>query len=236
MHALVALDGDGHPLTPLVTWADMRAAEQADRLRAEHPQLHDRTGAPLHPQTPLTKLLWFAEREPAIFAAARRWAGVKELALARLTGAWAVDHSIASGTGLMNLERLDWDPEALALAGIDREQLAPLVPAAERLSLSADAAAELGLDAGLPVIAGAGDGPLANLGVGAVRPGVAACSIGTSAALRLMVARPAVDPQRRRVLLRAGARALGGRRRDQQRGRRPALGRRGAGARARRTP
>jgi gluconokinase len=197
MHALVALDGDGRPLTPLVTWADMRSAEQADRLRAEHPQLHDRTGAPLHPQTPLTKIIWFAEREPATFAAARRWAGIKELALARLAGAWAVDHSAASGTGLMNLERLDWDPEALALAGIDREQLAPLVPAAERLSLSAHAAGELGLDAGLPVIAGAGDGPLANLGVGAVRPGVAACSIGTSAALRLMVARPAIDPQRR---------------------------------------
>src|SRR6266545_5041777 len=62
MHSLVALDGDGRPLTPLVTWADMRSAEQAGRLRAEHPQLHDRTGAPMHPQTPLTKLVWFAER------------------------------------------------------------------------------------------------------------------------------------------------------------------------------
>jgi gluconokinase len=197
MHALVALDGDGHPLTPIVTWGDMRAAEQADRLRAEHPELHDRTGAPLHPQTPLTKLVWFAEHDPATFAAARRWVGVKELALARLTGSSAVDHSVASGTGLLNLERLDWDAEALALAGIDRERLAPLVPTDARFALSADAAAAVGLDAGLPVIAGGGDGPLANLGVGAVAPGVAACSIGTSAALRLVVARPAIDPQRR---------------------------------------
>jgi gluconokinase len=38
---------------------------------------------------------------------------------------------------------------------------------------------------------------MANLGVGAVHHGVAACSIGTSGALRLMVQRPAVDPQRR---------------------------------------
>jgi gluconokinase len=197
MHSLLALDGDGRPLTPLVTWGDMRAADQADRLRAEHPELHDRTGAPLHPQTPLTKLVWFAEREPATFAAARRWVGIKELALHRLTGTCAVDHSVASGTGLLNLEHLDWDDEALALAGIDRARLAPLVPTTERLSLSAAAAAEVGLDAGLPVIAGAGDGPLANVGVGAVRPGVGACSIGTSAALRLMVARPAIDPQRR---------------------------------------
>jgi gluconokinase len=47
------------------------------------------------------------------------------------------------------------------------------------------------------VIVGAGDGPLANLGLGAVRPGVAACSIGTSGALRVMVERPTVDEQGR---------------------------------------
>ena len=44
------------------------------------------------------------------------------------------------------------------------------------------------------MVAGAGDGPLANLGLGAVHPGVAACSIGTSGALRVTVERPAVDP------------------------------------------
>ncbi|HEY8582226.1 MAG TPA: FGGY-family carbohydrate kinase, partial [Capillimicrobium sp.] len=45
-----------------------------------------------------------------------------------------------------------------------------------------------------PVIAGGADGPLANLGVGAVKPGVAAVSIGTSGALRVMVEEPATDP------------------------------------------
>jgi gluconokinase len=197
MHALAALDGHDRPLTPIVTWADMRAAEQAERLRRERPELHDRTGTPLHPMAPLPKLVWFAENEPETFAAARRWVGVKELVVARLTGTWALDHSMASGTGLLNLEALDWDREALEVAGIGPERLAPLAPATERLSLSADAASLLGLETGLPVVIGAADGPLANLGVGAVRPGVAACSIGTSGALRLMVERPAVDPQRR---------------------------------------
>jgi len=197
MHSLVALDAGGRALTPLITWADMRATEQAERLRAEHPELHDRTGTPLHPMAPLPKLVWLAEHEPATFAAARRWAGIKELVVARLTGAWAVDHSIASGTGLLNLQELAWDGEALAIAGIDADRLSPLVPTTERLALGAAAAAELGLQEGLPVIVGAADGPLANLGVGAVHHGVAACSIGTSGALRLMVERPAVDPQRR---------------------------------------
>ena len=151
----------------------------------------------MHPQTPLTKLVWFAEREPATFAAARRWAGIKELALARLTGGWAVDHSVASGTGLMDLEGSTGTPRRWPWPASTASAWHALVPAAQRLSLAAGAAAEVGLDAGLPVIAGAGDGPLANLGVGAVRPGVAACSIGTSAALRLMVERPTIDPHRR---------------------------------------
>jgi gluconokinase len=194
LHSLVALDERDRPLTPLVTWADMRAAEQADRLRAEHPELHDRTGTPLHPMSPLCKLAWFREREPETFAAARRWAGLKELALARLTGSLALDHSCASGTGLMSLASLDWDAEALALAGVDREQLAPLVEPDRILELGA--ATGTGLSAGTPVVAGAADGPLANLGLGAVRPGVAACSIGTSGALRVVVERPAVDPGR----------------------------------------
>src|SRR6266540_1588324 len=115
----VAFDADGHALTPLITWGDMRATEQAARLRSEHPALHDRTGTPLHPMAPLAKLLWLAEHEPETFAATRRWAGIKELVVARLTGAWAVDHSIASGTGLLNLQELAWDGEALAIAGID---------------------------------------------------------------------------------------------------------------------
>jgi gluconokinase len=196
MHSLVGLDADGRALTPLITWADMRATEQADRLRAAHPELHDRTGTPLHPMAPLPKLLWLAEHEPDTFAAARRWAGIKELVVARLTGAWAVDHSIASGTGLLNLGALDWDREALAVAGIDAEALSTLVPTTERFELGPAAATELGLEAGLPLIVGAADGPLANLGVGAVRHGVAACSIGTSGALRLMVERPSVDRRR----------------------------------------
>jgi gluconokinase len=197
MHSLVALGEDDRPLTNLVTWADTRAADEAERLRAEHAELHDRTGTPLHPMAPLPKLMWFARHAPDVAGAARRWGGIKELLLARLTGDWVIDHSLASGTGLLDLGRMDWDEEALGLAGIEAGQLARLVGTTERLELSRDAADAVGLEAGTPVVAGAGDGPLANLGLGAVAPGVAACSIGTSGALRVVVAEPAVDPSRR---------------------------------------
>ncbi|HEY6759459.1 MAG TPA: gluconokinase [Baekduia sp.] len=197
MHTLVGVDAAGAPLTDVVTWADQRAADQARRLRAERPHLHGRTGTPLHPMAPLPKLVWFREREPQLFTRVARWCGIKDLVVHRLTGAWVTEHSSASGTGLMDLTTLDWDAEALEVAGIVREQLCALAPTKHIVSLTAAAAATLGCPRDLPLVLGAGDGPLANLGVGAVAPGVAACSIGTSGALRLMVERPVVDPRGR---------------------------------------
>lgn len=196
MHGLMAVDEAGRALTPLITWADERATDQADRLRASADglALQRRTGTPVHPMSPLTKLMWFAEREPALFGRASRWAGIREHLLAGLCGEWLVDVSLASGTGLMSLLTEDWDDRALQLAGIDARQLSTLVPTTTVVhGLRQEPAASLGLDARVAVIVGAGDGPLANLGIGAVRPGVAACSIGTSGAIRVAVDRPAVD-------------------------------------------
>jgi len=96
----------------------------------------------------------------------------------------------------MDIHRLAWDEEALSLAGIRAEQLPELVPTTTVLEgLTEEGAAATGLPLSTRVVVGAGDGPLANLGVGAVQPGVAACSIGTSGALRVAVEKPAVDPR-----------------------------------------
>jgi gluconokinase len=202
MHSLLALDGHGRPLTPSVTWADGRAAAQAARLRGSHAgrRLAARNGTPVHPMSPLVKLIWYREEQPETFAAAARWVGIKEYLLARLTGGdrLVVDRSIASATGLYDLLAGDWDDEALRLAGVRPEQLADLVRTTDRVGdLSAEVASRLGLPAGIPVVAGASDGVLANVGLGAVGYGTVACSIGTSGALRVTVDRPAPDPDGR---------------------------------------
>ena len=77
MHSLIGLDTDGRAITPSITWADLRATEQAERLRATPAgrYLHQRTGTPVHPMAPLVKLLWLRERQPQVFAAASRWVG-----------------------------------------------------------------------------------------------------------------------------------------------------------------
>jgi gluconokinase len=199
MHSLIALGADGSPLTPSVIWADRRASAQARRLRdsGEWLALHRRTGTPVHPMSPLVKLLWFREEAPDVWRRAAHWVGIKEYLLFRLTGLLAIDESTASATGLYGLAARDWDAEALDLTGLRRDQLPSLLATTDVVArLGADASA-WELPAATPVVAGASDGVLANLGVGAVAPGVVACSIGTSAAIRGVVPAPRVDEQGR---------------------------------------
>lgn len=200
MHSLLALDKDGNPLTPSLTYADNRSLHQATRIRDEldGAGIHQRTGTPVHPMSPLTKILWFREEEADTFEAAARWVSIKEYVFFRLFGEYVVDYSIASATGLFNLENLDWDEGALGVAGISRRKLSRPVPTTHVLTgMNEEIADRLGLDADTPFVIGANDGVLANLGLGAVDPGVVACSIGTSGAVRSVVDWPQVDDGRK---------------------------------------
>ncbi|BDG59137.1 gluconokinase [Caldinitratiruptor microaerophilus] len=199
LHGLGALDARGAPLTPVLTWADGRAAPQADAMRArpDWAGLAARTGCPPHPMYPLYKLRWLREERPDLWSRAAGFADPKSLLIRHWTGEWALDHSVASATGLVDVSRLDWDPGALAWAGVDPSRLPALVPPTTALPLLREAAARLGLRAGTPVVVGAGDGMLANLGSGAIEPGVLAATVGTSAALRAVLPVPRTDPRAR---------------------------------------
>ncbi|MDQ8737241.1 gluconokinase [Paenibacillus sp. LHD-38] len=195
-HSLILLDANGLPLTPSITWADLRSAAQAERLMNDGTGLsvYSRTGTPIHPMSPLVKLVWMREERPDLFHSAHHFAGIKEYILNKLFGIMMMDHSIASATGLFNLETLTWDQEALILAGIREDQLPKLVPSTERIDgLNSEAAERMGLGTDTPFILGAQDGVLANLGIGAVEEGVLAVTIGTSGAVRTTVKRPTFD-------------------------------------------
>lgn len=197
MHGLLGVDDRGDPVGPLLTWADARAAGVAAAWRSgavDTLALQQRTGTPVHAMSPLVKLAWLRRDRPSLHAAVARWGGPKEFVLGRAIGRRVTDASCASGTGLRDLRSRTWDDEALALAGIGADALDELAGTADVVGSLVDRVADdWGVPRGLPVVAGGADGPLANLGLGAVRPGVAACSIGTSGALRLAVDRPAVD-------------------------------------------
>lgn len=192
MHTLLPLDADGRPLGPALSWADHRAAGLARKLRAPGgpaAELHRATGTPVHPMSPLVKVAWFAEHEPELHRATAHWVGVKDYVLYRLTGRLATEHSCASGTGFMDIHTLHWYQPSLDLARITADQLPELLAPTDVLSLAPGS----GLPSGLPVVAGGADGPLANLGTGATKPGMAALSLGTSGALRGIRDTPGID-------------------------------------------
>ncbi|KGE19859.1 gluconokinase [Paenibacillus wynnii] len=200
MHSVIAVDQEGNPLTPCITWADNRSAECARRLKNElngH-ELYLRTGTPIHPMSPITKLMWLREDQPELFHRAYKFISIKEYVFAKLFGEYVVDHSIASSTGMLNLVNLDWDVEALEITGITEERLSRLVPTTYVLQgLLPGKAEELGLLPSTKFVIGASDGVLSNLGVGAIKPGVVAATIGTSGAIRTVVDHPVVDPKGR---------------------------------------
>ncbi|WP_274654972.1 gluconokinase [Paenibacillus humicola] len=200
MHSVIPIDGDGKPLMRCLTWADNRSSASSVRLKRElngH-ELYLRTGTPIHPMSPITKLMWLREERRELFDRASKFVSIKEYVLAKLFGEYVVDYSIASATGMLNLQRLDWDEEALRIAGITADRLSRLVPTTYKLQdMDKSYAAEMGLAPSTPFIVGASDGVLSNLGVDAIDPGVVAVTIGTSGAIRTVIDRPATDPKGR---------------------------------------
>ncbi|MEP7359905.1 MAG: gluconokinase, partial [Anaerolineales bacterium] len=203
MHSVLLVDEAGEPLAPAPTWADQRAASQAAALRgqaealrgqAEAQALYQRTGCPLVASYHPAKLRWWLEEQPALAQRAAHFVSLKDYVLWRLSGRWTTDIGLASTTGLFDIHQFDWDGEALALAGVTRERLPDLVRPAEIAGqVTAEAAALTGLRVGLPVAAGSSDGGTANLGAGAVQAGQSVVTLGTSGAIRRLVAQPLLD-------------------------------------------
>lgn len=199
-HSLIVLDERDKPLTRSVTWADQRSSTQAERLLADGRGLANymRTGTPIHPMSPLAKLIWLREEAPDVWQQARRFVGIKEYVLLNLIGEAVTDYSMATGTGLFHLEKLDYDDEALAIAGIHRDRLPRVLPSTGIVTgLSGSLAKRLGLSPDTPFVLGGQDGVLANLGIGAMGDGVFAVTIGTSSAVRTAVRKPLLDGQGR---------------------------------------
>lgn len=199
-HSLLPISQQGTPLYPVLVWADQRSQNQAEKIKTELDAvaIYQRTGCPVHAMYPLAKILWFREERPDLFEQTQRFISIKELILHRITGQFCVDQSIASGTGLFNLQTLTWDHELLEYLTIDSCQLSVIVPTAHTVDgLLPAPASSLGLSPKTPIIWGAGDGVMSNIGSGAVNPGQITAMIGTSGAIRLFADQPITDRQKR---------------------------------------
>lgn len=200
MHSLILVDEENSLLTRSITWADNRSSEWAEKIKHEMNgmEIYQRTGTPIHPMSPLVKLAWLRHDEPELFAKAAKFISIKEFIFHRLFDKYVIDYSIASATGMFHLEDLDWDEEALEVAGVKKNQLSTPVSTTTSLTgLQGNYAELLGIDADTPFYVGASDGVLSNLGVNAIESGVVAVTIGTSGAIRAVTDRPITDPKGR---------------------------------------
>jgi gluconokinase len=199
LHNIIAIDESGDPLTPAMIWADTRATREVAEIRrsTDATRLYTRTGCPVHPMYPIAKLRWLRHEQPALFSSARRFISIKDFVFQRLVGGFAIDFSVASGTGMLALQTRTWDEEALSLAGVTEDQLGELVEPTFTGPLTRESAIATGLLAGTPVAIGAGDGVLSALGTGTLAPGQMTAMIGTSGAVRVVTDEPRVDREGR---------------------------------------
>lgn len=200
MHSIMPVAADGTPLAHALTWMDTRASAEAQALWAtpEGQRIYAATGTPTAAMSPLAKLLWLRNNQPAIFHAAYKFVSLKEWVWYQWFSEWAVDASIASATGMYSLEARDWDAATLALVGIGPERLSPIVPTTYThggLRVPELHAAGIAPEARLNI--GASDGALANLGVGALDERTLVLTIGTSLAVRTATMQPVTDPTTR---------------------------------------
>jgi gluconokinase len=197
-HSLMGIDATGTPTTPVFYWADTRSSPEATALRTEldADAVWQRTGCRLHSSYWPAKLRWLRRTDPDTFRRTSRWLSFAEYALGRLCHdeAGAATICMASGTGLLDVHAMIWDAEMLELSGIDADRLSPLVDLGPPGCLRADFASRWPTLADTHWFPALGDGACANVGSGAVGPSRIALTVGTSAAVRMILPQPPDEP------------------------------------------
>ena len=193
-HSLMGVDAAGTPTTPIFYWADTRSGPDAIALRR---RLHatavwQRTGCRLHPSYWPAKLSWLRRTDPDTFDGTSRWLSFAEYALGRICqdDASAVTLCMASGTGLLDVHTLAWDPEILDVTGITAKRLSPLVDLGSAACLRREFSRRWPALASARWFPALGDGACANVGSGAIGPSSIALTVGTSAAMRMILPQP----------------------------------------------
>ncbi len=200
MHGAVFLDPQGAVIRPALLWNDQRTAAECAEIteRVGAARLIEIAGNPALTGFQAPKILWLRNHEPENYARLAQVLLPKDYIRLLLTGTRAADAADAAGTLLLDLRARDWSDEILRALDIPRDWLPRVYEGPEVTgTLLPNVANELGLPAGLPVIAGGGDNAAAAIGTGIVRAGVVSSSIGTSGVIFAHADTIALDPQGR---------------------------------------
>ncbi|MEO8350800.1 MAG: gluconokinase [Chthoniobacteraceae bacterium] len=185
-HSMVGTNANGDVLKRILTWADSRCRQDAAKLRKElgEKRVHARTGCMLRTSFWPAKLAWLQRTNGKVFARVKHWMSPAEWVQKVLVGEANCAVGMATGTGLFNPSKLEWDSGLLDRFNLSPQKLQPL--SEEPSVVGGELAKAVPELRGVPWFPAIGDGAASNLGSGATRPGLAAINVGTSAALRIM--------------------------------------------------
>ncbi len=182
-HSLLLGDGTKEPISPVYLWSNLVAASLCQQLRQDQEYVknyQERTGCIVNASYPYFKLKAMQPIKQDIYimdqGAYLNW---------KFTQAYVTSESMASGSGLYNIESRDYDMQLLDSLEVCKEQLPKIVKNNRVFSLSQTAANALHIEPGIPVMLANPDGGLNQIGADATNHEVMTLSVGTSGALRI---------------------------------------------------
>lgn len=179
----VPVDKEGRPIRNAILWLDERSRAQVAFLERTigRDRLHRISGKPPSMTPSLPKIVWLTQHEPDVVARTHKFLDAHAFLVHRLTGAFRTSLACADPMGLIDMQTHTWSEELMQELGLRVDQFSDLVPPGAVIGQVSDtAAAATGLPAGLPVVAGAGDGQCAGLGANATGGGRAYLNLGTA--------------------------------------------------------
>ncbi len=199
MFNTLPVDEQIKPVTPMLSWLDLRSIRQADRiLEGDNPsKLFKYTGNLPTAKDVIPKILWLKEERPELWKRTAYLFDCKEYIIYKLTGKVATDWVGASAYFLFDPHKKEWSQEACDLLGIPLEKLPPAYPCVQVIGeVTEDAAKLTGLLPGTPVVNCAGDVSAAQSGAGANQTGKVHMCIGTATWVGISVDEFRNDPQK----------------------------------------
>lgn len=200
MHGAVLFGKNDEVLRPAIIWCDQRTDRQCRELTEGigREKLIELVSNPALTNFTLPKMLWVREHEPEIWEEVTTLLLPKDYVRFRLTGEKATDVADGSGTLLLDVQKRRWSDELLELVEMDRSILPQLYESPEVSGqVTPEGAEETGLQAGTPVVGGAGDNAAGAIGMGLTERGSVGVTIGTSGVVFAVTDQPKIDLQGR---------------------------------------
>ncbi len=196
--SVVPLDEDGEPLSNQVVWMDKRGlpyVEMVNRVIGEE-RYYKTAGHSLSYITGASKILWHQKSGGDLWEKASVIGTPQTYFLRRLgSEGFVCDHSSGTYHFPLDIDRKDWSSDIAKDLGFPLEKLPRVVKSTAVVGrLSKEAATDLCLEEGIPVIAGGGDGQCAAAGCGAIAPGICMINIGTATGVQVYLDKPRRDP------------------------------------------